>query len=125
MENLSRRNVLISSIKAAGGLIAATTFSQAFFSCQKNSASSANSSAAIVDEKVGSASCEEPAKLSDQEKTTRASLKYTDSSPVNGRTCDNCKLYTRPAPGSFCGGCKIVSGPIHPKGYCTAWIHLM
>jgi hypothetical protein len=52
---------------------------------------------------------------------TRKSLKYTDKSPKEGKTCANCNFYEPPKQQGKCGSCTVVKGPIHPDGYCTSW----
>ena len=70
----------------------------------------------------GELSCNDTAGLEQQQIKVRESLNYTDSTPKPGKTCDNCQLYKPPAEQGTCGGCQTVPGPIHPKGYCTAWV---
>jgi hypothetical protein len=67
-------------------------------------------------------SCSDVAGLSDAEKSARAALQYTDRSPQGDKRCELCSLYQPPSDVSQCGGCQIVKGPIHPKGYCTAFV---
>jgi hypothetical protein len=67
-------------------------------------------------------SCEDTTGLEPAQIKVRESLKYTDDSPEPGKTCDNCKLYTQPKTAGGCGGCTTVPGPIHPKGWCSAWV---
>jgi hypothetical protein len=69
----------------------------------------------------GDFSCTDVSGLSDADKATRESLKYVDKTPDPAKPCDACALYTQPTGGAQCGGCTVVKGPIHPKGYCTAW----
>lgn len=69
--------------------------------------------------------CPDMPELSENDLTARRVLNYVDKTANDATTCDNCKLYTRPVPGAVCGGCQILQGPIHPKGYCTAWIRQM
>lgn len=65
-------------------------------------------------------SCNDVSGLSEAELSARTALQYVDKSP-KPEECDACALY-QPAPeASACGGCQIVKGPIHPKGYCTAF----
>ena len=71
---------------------------------------------------AGDLSCTDTSGLSDQQIKVRESLKYVDSSPKPAQTCDNCQLYKEPEKAGTCGGCQTVPGPIHPKGWCTAWV---
>lgn len=60
--------------------------------------------------------------LSDQQQQARDALQYTDSTPQEGQYCDNCAYWEPAGDPQECGGCSIVPGPIHPKGWCTAWV---
>lgn len=60
--------------------------------------------------------------LSDQQKQARDSLQYTDSSPKEGQYCHNCQYWQPAGSAQDCGGCSIVPGPIHPQGWCSAWV---
>lgn len=66
-------------------------------------------------------SCTDVSNLSQEQIQTRKSLQYVDDSPHAGKRCDNCRFFKPPAGGEECGRCEVVPGPIHPKGYCTAW----
>lgn len=66
-------------------------------------------------------SCQDVSALSDTEKTGRSALQYTDKSPQADKRCENCNFYQAATSPEQCGGCQLVKGPIHPKGYCTAW----
>lgn len=117
----SRRNLLISSFKTGLSLAAASVIGPVLFSsCRKNDDNN------VVHAREENLAAIDDEALNDQERSIRASLKYVDQTPLSHRTCDNCKLYTLPPKGTNgYGGCKIVPGPIHPKGYCVAWIARM
>jgi hypothetical protein len=66
-------------------------------------------------------SCPIDINLSAQDQARRNTLKYVDKTPISTRSCDNCKLYTNAVGSALCGGCKVLPGPIHPKGYCNSW----
>lgn len=121
LKDYSRREFL-NTIKntAVLGSLAATLFFHS--SCKKKNANQ-NTNASTSDQykNVPCPSTE----LSDKAKGIRANLKYVDQSPIATRTCDNCKLYTRPSANSHCGGCRVVPGLIHPKGYCSSWYYQM
>jgi len=118
----SRRMLLTSSAKGAAALFLVSTLGTTLLSaCKKNS----NKAPDKNKEDPPALACEGEDKLNDQEKAIRASLKYVDQSPLPDRRCDNCKLYTLPVGKALCGGCKILPGPVHPKGHCTAWIQQM
>ena len=96
---LSRRSVLriLSAVPAAAALAA----------CSK---------------KEESLSCTDVSGLSEAEKTARSSLQYTDNGTNAKQLCEGCMHYRPGAASNQCGTCAIVKGPIHPKGYCTAWV---
>ena len=64
--------------------------------------------------------CADESKLSEADKGVRKSSKYVAKSPDPKKLCDNC-MHWVPATGGPCGGCKVVKGPIAPKGYCNLW----
>lgn len=64
------------------------------------------------------ATCEDVSALSDADKATRNSLKYTSKAPDASKNCVGCSLYV---PGQPCGTCKVVKGPIAPEGWCSAF----
>lgn len=65
--------------------------------------------------------CTDVSGLSDGEKKGREMNKYIEISATAGKNCANCALYEDKGPDA-CGGCKVVKGPINPKGYCTLWV---
>ncbi len=66
--------------------------------------------------------CDDVSGLKKEEIEQRKALKYTDNSPEKGKLCSNCALYVPAKPGSQCGGCTLIKGPISPNGWCTSWI---
>ena len=67
-------------------------------------------------------SCSDVMALSDAEKMARTALQYTDRSLQADKHCALCNLYQPSSDPAKCGSCQIVKGPIHPKGYCTAFV---
>lgn len=67
-------------------------------------------------------SCNDVGGLGDAEKSARSALQYVDRSPQPDKRCEICTLYQPANDVSQCGGCQVVKGPIHPKGYCTAFV---
>jgi len=65
--------------------------------------------------------CTDTAGLTAAERTVRTSLGYVDQSLEAAKVCEGCQLY-QPAGPDGCGGCLVVKGPIHPRGYCTSWV---
>lgn len=64
--------------------------------------------------------CTDTSGLSGPDLTMRNTLKYVDRSPDPQKLCSNCMFFNPPAQ-QGCGGCKLIKGPINPKGYCTSW----
>ena len=69
----------------------------------------------------GELTCTDTSGLSPAELTMRQSQEYTDDSPFEDKVCDNCRFWQPPAEQNACGGCQVIKGPIHPKGYCKLW----
>ncbi len=94
-----------------------------FASCRSESAQEAGiATMNVASSERASISCTDVSKLTEQQIQTRKLLQYVDESPHAEKRCDNCRLFVAPDEGEKCGGCQVVPGPIHPKGYCTAWI---
>jgi hypothetical protein len=56
-----------------------------------------------------------------QAKATKQAMQYQDK-PKNDQTCDGCMHWIPgPKPGAP-GECKVVEGPISPKGWCAAYV---
>jgi hypothetical protein len=118
----SRRNFLKKSIKGSLGLFVFSGLANTVLSsCKKNQPQNGP----LENANKEAFSCPDSDKVSADDRVRRANLKYVDKSPIPSRTCDNCKLYTLPKDSSPCGGCKVLPGPIHPKGYCQSWYYLM
>lgn len=66
--------------------------------------------------------CSDVSELSQAEIQGRESLNYVAETPNPEQRCDNCALWIEPRGGSPCGGCSIMAGPIHPAGWCSAWV---
>jgi hypothetical protein len=81
----------------------------------------ASSVLAACGKKTEPDSCQDVGALSDAEKTGRTALQYTDKSPQADKLCEKCNFWQPPGDPAQCGGCQLVKGPIHPKGYCTAF----
>jgi len=62
-----------------------------------------------------------PWKARGQAKATKQAMQYQDK-PKNDLTCDTCIHWVAgPKPGAP-GECKVVEGPISPKGWCAAYV---
>lgn len=68
----------------------------------------------------GELSCTDTTGLEPAQISVRESLNYVDKTEKADQDCANCVLY-KPAAEGECGGCATVPGPIHPKGWCSAW----
>jgi hypothetical protein len=64
--------------------------------------------------------CTDVSGLDPVDRKNRARLGYVDRSPKADRNCENCSIW-RPKGKNECGGCTVIRGPIHPKGYCRSW----
>jgi len=70
--------------------------------------------------------CTDTSGLSSDEIQARTVLAYGDASPFPDKTCAGCQQYVAPAKSSDgdCGACKVLKGPIHPRGYCKSFARL-
>jgi hypothetical protein len=80
----------------------------------------AGSGALLACSKDEGLSCQDVSGLSADEQQRRTALQYTDKTPKPEQTCDNCQFYQAKA-ADQCGGCTILPGPVHPKGWCASW----
>jgi hypothetical protein len=99
MNSISRRSLLTGSLQltllGTVGVIAA--------GCQKTPA--------VV--------CANPDSLRDAEMSLRQSLHYTELSPRSEQVCARCGFFEASA--GACGTCKLLKGPVNPKGHCDSW----
>jgi len=51
---------------------------------------------------------------------SRTQLKY-QSKPQNGQKCSGCSLYMSGKSATANGTCTVITGPISPHGWCTAF----
>ncbi|MDB4971878.1 MAG: hypothetical protein JWN48_219 [Myxococcaceae bacterium] len=66
-------------------------------------------------------SCQDVSALNDADKAARSALQYTDRGPEAQRVCSVCTYYVAPKDPAECGSCKLIKGPVHPKGYCSGF----
>jgi hypothetical protein len=67
-------------------------------------------------------SCSDTSSLSPGDAQIRTALAYVDVSTEPGKSCSQCLQFV-PAPSpDACGTCKIVKGPIHPRGNCKSFV---
>ena len=67
------------------------------------------------------ASCEDPKALTDQARTARTALAYDEHPAGSDKACLACQQWVSAKEDGGCGGCKLLEGPIHPKGTCKAF----
>lgn len=67
--------------------------------------------------------CTDVSSLAAGDLAVRTALGYVEPSPEPGKDCVGCLQFTvSPADANAaCGGCKLMKGPIHPKGYCKGF----
>jgi len=60
-------------------------------------------------------------RLAGAAKAPKSALKYQDT-PHDGQDCAGCIQYEPGKSASAMGTCKVVEGPISPKGWCLAFV---
>jgi len=76
---------------------------------------------ALACEKHEPASCTSTMGLTQDEIKTRNSLGYHDRSVDPKKHCIDCQQYVAPSSIDQCGGCKVLKGPVHPRGSCNVF----
>lgn len=66
--------------------------------------------------------CTDTTGLSPPDLSVRTSLAYVDNSVEPGKSCTSCQQFIPNPAGNACGTCKVVKGPINPKGYCKSYV---
>ena len=66
-------------------------------------------------------SCSDTTSLSSADAQVRTSLAYVDLSTEPAKTCLVCQQFL-PGPPNACGSCKVIKGPINPKGNCKSFL---
>jgi hypothetical protein len=66
--------------------------------------------------------CADTSSLSSEALTARQALGYLDTSSDPTKNCDQCQQYVPAA--DQCGECKVLKGPIRPRGTCRAFVAL-
>ena len=56
-----------------------------------------------------------------QAKATKQAMQYQEQ-PKDGQTCDTCMQWVPGANAGAPGTCKVVEGPVSPKGWCVAYV---
>ena len=116
MKDLNRRDFLF---KSCVPMIGIAVLGGLFSGCKK----SAEDKTADTP-KADKDPCNDLSQLTEEEKAIRKELEYVAESPYPEKVCDNCAVWIKPEEGKVCGGCEIMAGPVHPKGYCASWIEL-
>jgi hypothetical protein len=70
----------------------------------------------------GPSSCNDVSGLNAEDAKVRTTLEYVDRTPDPSKPCDKCQQWIPPAEADACGGCKVIKGPIHPKGHCKVFV---
>ena len=66
--------------------------------------------------------CYDPEALPEAQQQLYESLQYVEQSTTEGQYCDNCLQWQPAQAGETCGGCQVLPGPVHPQGWCSAWV---
>ena len=68
--------------------------------------------------------CTETSSLAPEDVALRNSpaIAYADSALDSGKTCDRCQHFMPAPTPNACGTCKVVKGPINPKGGCKLFV---
>jgi len=56
-----------------------------------------------------------------EDQKIRTQLQYTDQAAEPARVCKNCVQYVEASEAGACGTCKLIKGPIHPRGTCAVF----
>jgi hypothetical protein len=73
-------------------------------------------------EKHAALSCTDTSSLSSADVQLRTVLAYADISTEPGKSCALCLQFIPAPTADACGTCKIVKGPINPKGNCKSFV---
>jgi hypothetical protein len=66
-------------------------------------------------------SCTSTLGLTNDEIKMRSTLAYADRSPDPKKHCAECVQYVAPPEIDQCATCKVLKGPVHPKGSCNVF----
>ena len=65
--------------------------------------------------------CASSSGLSSKDAAARERVEYSDHATDPNKTCDACSQWIAPRDAGSCGACKVVAGPVHPKGGCKVF----
>lgn len=63
--------------------------------------------------------CTDVSALTEVDRNARSTMMYVDRSQNPDKECAHCVQYVEADEG--CGTCKIVRGPVHPRGTCKSF----
>jgi hypothetical protein len=78
--------------------------------------------AAACGKKTANANCTDISGLPPADVQVRTTVAYTDVSIEAGKLCSGCQQFIPPPTDAPCGTCKVVKGPINPKGMCKLFV---
>ena len=67
-------------------------------------------------------SCTDTSALTPADVQLRTTLAYVDVSTDPNKTCTQCQQFIASPSPDACGTCKVVKGPINPKGNCKSFV---
>jgi hypothetical protein len=81
---------------------------------------------------AGEAACSKEKRLScldtsslapaDAQFRTSPAVAYLDIAADAVKTCDQCQQFVQPPAPRTCGTCKVVKGPVNPRGGCKLFV---
>lgn len=66
-------------------------------------------------------SCMDLTGLAPDDVSARNAVSYMDRSRDRSKTCETCVQFVAPKSDGTCASCKVLKGPVHPDGYCSAY----
>lgn len=67
-------------------------------------------------------SCEDVTGLDDGALMGRALQRYVDRATSQDKQCSGCDFWLAASEVTACGRCRLLPGPIHPRGTCAAFV---
>lgn len=59
--------------------------------------------------------------IASEDVTARNAVTYMDRARDKTKTCETCVQYVAPRTDAACASCKVLKGPVHPDGNCSAY----
>lgn len=94
-----------------------------FAACGRRLAPDPSQARARAERYDDAVSCEDTSDLFPAERVRRTANEYADRTPRPPEYCFNCQYWEAAPRDEVCGACALVPGPIHPLGWCKAWIY--